>query len=294
MGVYRIVHEDGSVEYTDVPTSTPDLRPAPGQQDRPAKQTTEEQHRKAYERAKTLMKEAQKRIPKVQDYLEYIAYLRTNSPARFDYVMRELKKGDFDTWLKLQKYPRFRPLGDTVLGVKAGERMIGLGLGSATGSFMGSFEKFAETTLKSMMARDGWNPDVLGAKSTTLPTPPAPVYSGSKLGNWLKQEEATLVRAAKAAASELEGSSAALRAAKGTAISRAGGPVLDTLTGFLDPNIAQATGVTQLSERARKLYERGVLDVEQWDEVTTLLGQSKYDEARKFMDDATHKYIFQK
>jgi hypothetical protein len=129
MDQYRNVHLDGSVEYTDVPAGVSDYRPVPpGQQEKHnGSPSAEEQRRSKYERARLLMKEAQKRIPKVQDHLEHIAYLGTDSRACFDDVTREMKKTDSQTWLKLQKYRQSRLSGEAVTGVKACEDLIGAG-----------------------------------------------------------------------------------------------------------------------------------------------------------------------
>lgn len=289
-GVYRIVRPDGTVEYSDVPGG-PGQIDAVGRDGRVAERREEEPY--DHKQTQKLIAEARKRIPKINDYLEYISYLRSNSPIKLDRVLQQLQKEDPQTWLKLQKYPQFRPLRDTLVGLKAGEKTMSAGLGLATGSFTGSAEKWFETTVKDMMKRDRWGPyaDVLGAKASTLPPPKPPTYSNSRLGQYLKVEDARAAAAAKAAAKELEASRAALRAAKATAFTRVAGPLVDLGVAALDPNNAKSVGNDLLRVKARTLYERGVIDVTQWAEAQSLLSQGKYVEMQKLMDEATNAHV---
>ena len=231
MDVYRIVREDGSVEYTDVPSGAGQIdavRPGSSRCD------DEARRREDTKTAETLIKEAQKRIPKVTDYLDYLDYLRHNSSIRFDHVMDELRREDPQTWLKLQKHPQFRPLRETVLGIKAGSNLLGAGVGLASGKFTGSVEKWMESTLKDLMKRDRFGPyaDVLGTKASTLPAKSA-TYSNSRLGQYLKIEDARAAAAAKAAAKELESANAGLRSAAGGSVVRVVGPLVDLGIGAL-------------------------------------------------------------
>lgn len=114
MGLYKITRPDGSVEYTDLPSG-------PGRVDgmgERAPRTPDEQH-KDHALAKSLIKEAQKRIPKVKDYLEYLEYLRHNSPVRFDFVMEQ-----------------FRPLLEQAFGTRVGRYQFGTGVGLASVSII--------------------------------------------------------------------------------------------------------------------------------------------------------------
>lgn len=57
-----------------------------------------------------------------------------------------------------RKYPQFRPLRETALGLKAGSNLLGAGVGLATGKFTGSVEKWMASTLKDLMKRDRFGP----------------------------------------------------------------------------------------------------------------------------------------
>jgi hypothetical protein len=282
MGLYRIVREDGSVEYTDVPSGAGRVESV-----KPGVQRTPEQQQEDHASAKTLIKEAQKRIPKIADYLDYIAYLRHHSPVRFDQVMQQLQREDPQTWLKLQKYPQFRPLRDTVVGLKAGTTTLGAGIGLATGNLTGSAERWMESTLKDLMKRDRFGPyaDVLGAKATTLPTK-NPTYSNSRLGQYLKVEDARAAGAAKAAAKDLEASRSALRAAKGTAVVRVGGTVLDLGIGMLNPETHSGVTNGYLRVKLDRLWGSGAIDEAQYEEARRLLSSGRYKELADYLQGA--------
>jgi len=287
MPLYKVVRPDGTVEYTDVPAG-------PGRVEtvrRGEEPATAEPGPHDHQLAKTLIKEAQKRIPKVADYLNYLEYLRHNSPLKFDRVMNELRQQDPQTWLKLQKYPQFRPLRETAVGIKAGTNLLGAGVGLATGNLTGSTEKWMEGTLKDLMKRDRFGPyaDVLGAKATTLPTK-TPSYSSSRLGQYLKTEDARAAVAAKAAAKDLESAKEGLRSARGAAVVRPLTPLVDLGIGMLDPDKASSVGTVALRERARKLFERGVIDAVEWAEAQSLLSQGRFPEMKKLMDDAVARH----
>lgn len=248
-----------------------------------------------HKQVKDLIKEAQKRIPKINDYLNYLEYLRNHRPIQFDRVMRELQRDDPQTWLKLQKYPQFRPLHQTALGLKAAEKHIGAGIGLSTGSMTGSVEKWLETTVKDMMKRDRWGPyaDVLGAKTSTLPAPPAPSYSNTRLGQHLKLEDARLSQAAKEAAEDLQKSRAAIRGGLASSISRVGGPALDVLLALSDASKAEDLGVAALNLRARKMYEAGMIDESQWTEAQSMLSQGRRAEMIQFLDAQAKRWVKQ-
>jgi hypothetical protein len=283
MALYRIVREDGRVEYTDAPSG-------PGQVEvvRPGSARRESEARADDAKtAERLIREAQKRIPKVVDYLDYLEYLRHNNPLRFDQVMDELRRTDLKTWLKLQKYPQFRPLRETAVGIKAGSNLLGAGIGVSTGNFTGSAEKWMESTLKDLMKRDRFGPyaDVLGDKASTLPSKAAS-YSSSRLGQYLKVEDARLAAASRAAAKELEASKAGLRAARGAAVVRSVGPVVDLGIAALNPETASAATVILMRRRLEILARRNPdidLDTPAYEQAMSLLSQGRYGELDKFL-----------
>ncbi len=287
--IFKVVTPDGRVAFTDTPQGNGSITSVtPGH----AQGQSENDAQADHQRTKRLIKEAQKRIPKFVDYLNYLDYLRTNSPIKFDRVMRELQRQDPQTWIKLQKYPQFRPLKEMIVGVKAGNNLIGAGIGLAGGNITGSTEKWMENTLTDLMKRDRFGPyaDVLGSKASTLPVK-TEKFSQSRLGQYMKTETAAAAKASAQSAKELAGAQSALRAAKGTAVVRVMGPLVDLGIALLNPEIASGVATEILRRKTQKLYEKGVIDVEQWDQVNQLMNQGKYAEVQQFLNQATNRYI---
>ncbi len=289
--VYRIQRADGSWEFTDVPQGAGRVeRVQPGRAGGSTAQD-EEQRKQAYQEARSLIKEAQKRIPRLIDYLDYLSYLRHHSPQRLDRVLRELQRSDPQTWLKLQKYPQFRPLRDTVLGLKAADKQLAAGIGLATGSLTGSAEKWLETTVKDMMKRDRFGPyaEVLGAKASTLPAAKPPYYSNSRLGQYLKQEDARQAAAAKAAAKELDTARAAYRGARSTAISRGLNPLLDLGLGALDPDVFRGASAIQGMRLRKQLVEKQILSEEEAYPIPGMLARGEYEQLKRLIEDGIQR-----
>ncbi|MDB0529561.1 DUF4124 domain-containing protein [Ralstonia solanacearum] len=247
-GIFRHVDANGRVTYSDLPPSEPgrvDVLSSSGNR------TSDEDARKAHKDAVTYIKEAQKRGPKIKDYLEYLEFLRHYRPVPFEQVMRDLQREDRQTWLKLQQYPQFRPLRDTAIGLNAAEKNLTAGIGLLTGKVTGSVEKWLETTVKDMMKRNRWGPyaDVLGAKASTLLEPSPTTYSKSRWGQFAKVEDPKAIQAAKAATKAVEGSRAAIRGGIASAISRPGGVLIDAGLQALNPE--EGTAVTNILLRRR-------------------------------------------
>jgi hypothetical protein len=282
MATYRVDRADGTTEYTDVPQGAGKVTPVSAN----GRPTAEKSADKPYDhqQIKTVIKEIQKRGPKLGEYLEYIDYLRHNSPMRFDRVMRELQKEDPATWMKLQKFPQFRPLKETSVGLKAGTNILGAAAGLSNGKFAGSTEKWMESTLKDLMKRDRFGPyaDVLGSKATTLPTK-EPTYSNSKLGQHLKVEDAKAATASANAAKDLSGAEAGLRAAKGTALTRMFSPLLDLGVGLLDPQVHAGVTNAAVELKLRKAQNSGAITEEQYIEAHNLMAQGKFKEMQDYL-----------
>lgn len=279
--VYRVTRPDGSVEYTDTPQGQGDV------------QSVDERGRVVdHQAVKDVIKQVQKRVVKINDYLDYLVYLRDHRPHQLDRVLLELRQTDPEAWLKLQKYPQFRPLRQTTLGVKAAEKHITAAIGMASGKVGGSLEGWLETTVKDMMKRDRWGPyaDVLGSKAGTLPQK-APTYSISRLGQYLKVEDARAAKAAAAAAKDGEAARTALRAAKATAATRVLNPMLDLGLEALNPDRARDIGTEVLRVKARRLYERGVLDEVQWAQTQEFISQGRFVELQQFLEEQTGLYV---
>lgn len=283
--IYRTTQPDGKVVYSDRPEG-------PGRSVRLDEHGRVQEQEPAldHEAVKQLIKELQKRAVKANDCL---AYLRNHRPHQLDRVLLELKQSDPEAWLSLQKYPQFRPLHQTTLGLKAAEKHATGLIGLAGGKVGGSLEGWLETTVKDMMKRDRWGPyaDVLGSKASTLPSKPA-TYSNSRLGQYLKVEDARSAQAAAAVTKEAEGARAALRAAKATAVSRGLNPLLDLGIAALDPDVG--TGVRDglvLGPKIKHLYDVGVLDEEQWAKARQLLSEGRIAELDRLITQATARFI---
>ncbi len=282
--LYRVERPDGSIEYTDVPSGAGKVRSVGRGSTREREQQQEPYDPKQAER---LIREVQKRVPKVVDYLNYLEYLRHNSPIRFDQVMDQLRREDPQTWLKLQKYPQFRPLRETVVGLKAGTNLIGASINLATGKFTSGTEKWMETTLQALMKRDRWGPyaDVLGAKATTLPTKTA-TYSNSRLGQYLKAEDARLANASKAVAKEAQVAREGLRAARGSMVTRPMGTVVDVGFAALNPDTAVATTQILMRARIEKAARRNPsfdIDTPAYEQARQLLSMGRYGDLDAFL-----------
>jgi hypothetical protein len=280
--IYKVDRADGTTEYTDAPKGAGKVSQLTADGRVKEEKTSDRPH--DHRQIKEVIKEIQLRGPTLHDYLEYIDYLRHNSPIRFDRVMQELQKEDPATWMKLQKYPQFRPLKESVVGLKAGSNILGAAAWLANGKFVGSTEKWMGSTLKDLMKRDRFGPyaDVLGSKATTLPTT-TPTYSNSRLGQYLKVEEAKAATAASNSAKDLASAEAGLRAAKGTAITRMFGPLLDLGIGLLDPQVAAGAANALVELKLTKAYERGDLTLEQYIEAHNLMAQGKFKEMQDYL-----------
>ncbi|MDR0777365.1 MAG: hypothetical protein LBE81_12120 [Azonexus sp.] len=270
MGVYRITRPDGSIEYSDVPSGPGRIEPV----------GSDGKRSHDHKQVKDIIKEVQKRVPKLNDYLEYLEYLRNHRPYQLDRVLNGLRKEDPQTWLKLQKFPQFRPLRETAFGLKAVEKNIGVGIGMATGRITGSVEKWLETTVKDMMKRDRYGPyaDVLGSKASTLPAPKSPTYSNTRYGQYFKAEDARAMEAAKASAKAGETARAAVRSGKAITTTRMLGPLVDLGIGALDPDFFRGISAIKGIEIARKLEEKGILNDYEAYMLPRLMAAGRYDE----------------
>ncbi|NHZ98257.1 DUF4124 domain-containing protein [Massilia sp. CCM 8734] len=292
MAVYKIQRPDGTVEYSDRPQGAGKVssvnRNGTTTTVRERERTADEHNR----HIKFLLAQARIRGLKLNDYLEYIDYLRHYSPVRFDRVMSELRLEDPQAWMKLQKHAQFRPLRETGIGLKAAANIMGASAGMANGKFGGSMEKWMESTLKDLMKRDRYGPyaDVLGDKASTLVTR-TPTYSNSRLGQYMQAEGALVDAASAKTAKDMAGSQAALRAAKGTAVVRSVGPVLDVMVAALNPEVMSSFAIIKLRTEMDKMYANGVLSLDQLQTARHLLSQAKYDSVKRLLNQAQADYI---
>ena len=277
--VYRHVDADGKVTFSD------SLPPSPGKVDvvqpgRPSLRKSDEDVRREHQDTVKYIKEVQKRVPKLLDYLEYAEYLRNHSPFKLERVLLELKDEDPQTWLKLQKYPQFRPLHNTALGLKAADKHIAAGIGFASGSITGSVEKWLDTTVKDMMKRDRFGPyaNVLRTETKPLNAKP-PTYSNSRFGQYLKGEDARLEKSAVTSAKALEASRGAKRFAKVTLVSRGGGAVFGVGLEALKRENGVAVTDKVMRDRLERVARRNQnidIDTAAYEEARRLLSQGEY------------------
>jgi hypothetical protein len=264
----------------------PTTRPTPRAQSR----TSTRQRKAAHKDAKDYIGYAKKYIPKTNEYLDYLDYLRNAYPWRFEQVMQDLRKQDPEVWAKLIVIPRFQPYKLTPLGRSAAP--IAYNNLNSGARFTGSIDKWFEVTVTDLMKRDRWGPyaDVLGTKATTLPTA-APTYSNSRLGQYMEVEDARAAKAAKDSAKGLESARAAVRGAASTAVTRMGNPLIDLGIGMLDTEVWSGVNNPKMAIQARKLYEKGVLTEEEWAASQNLISQSKYKEFYALLADAERRFV---
>ena len=289
-GVFKTIGPDGKVEYSDRPVGPPGSATQgwrPGDARKPPAKTKAETD---YDTAKEDIALARKHIPNLVQYLEYLDYLRHHSPIRLERLMRELQHEDPEVWLKLQKFPQFQPPSRALGMAKAGENRLALTAGIAVGNYGGSVDKWAESTLKDLMKRDGYYADVLGSKATTLPTPPKRVYSNSKLGQYLAQEVPKQDAALAASAKGLEKGREGLRAGAASAFSRVGGTVLDVEMAALNPENANTAAIIASRLRIQKMVAQGAIEAED-EEPQRMLSQGRYVELKKYLDDAESAFL---
>ncbi len=292
MAVYKIQRPDGTVEYSDRPQGpgkvTAVNRNGTTTTVRERERTADEHNR----HIKFLLAQARIRGLKLNDYLEYIDYLRHNSPVRFDRVMSELRLEDPQAWMKLQKHAQFRPLRETGIGLKAAANIMGASAGMANGKFGGSMEKWMESTLKDLMKRDRYGPyaDVLGDKASTLATK-TPTYSNSRLGQYMSVEVARADMETAKVSKEMAGTQAALRAAKGSAVVRPVGTIIDVMIGALRPEVWSGTAIALLRKRMLDMFAAGVLSEHELVTTQNYLSQGQFSAASRSLDDAQAAYV---
>lgn len=286
VSIYRQTDANGQVTFTDQPSEgaggvesmSVDGRRIP---------SSKADSKNTHEEVSQYIKHTQKYVPKAREYFEYIEFLRNYSPSRYRLMLEALKREDKEAYVKLLLHPQFRPFQETALGWRATERNVTAAAGLVTGKFTGSVEKWLETTVQEMMKQQRWGgyADVLGSKATTLPTKTVE-YSNSRLGQWSKTEDARLVRAARDSAKQAEFARSSLRAARGAAVTRVFGPMVDVGIAALDIDKATATTDILMRRRIENVARRNpAMDISgpEYAHARDLLNQSKYDELDKLL-----------
>lgn len=290
-GIYRQTDANGQVTFSDQPPARAGDIETLGRDGRRTPQSKADST-PTHEEVKRYIKDTQKYVPKVREYFEYLEFLRSHSPARHRLMLEALKREDIQAYSKLLLRPEFRPLKETAFGWRATERNVTAAASVVTGKFTGSVEKWLETTVQQMMKQQRWGgyADVLGDKATTLATKAASA-SNTHWGKFVLSEEPKMASARKAARVGLEASRAAIRSGLAASISRVGNTALGGGIEMLDAEKATSVGTVVLREKARRLFEKGVLDASDWEETQHLLSQGKYKEMQKLMDDAVSAHI---
>jgi Domain of unknown function (DUF4124) len=286
-GIYRQTDANGQVTFSDQPSAGAGGVEALSQDGRRRIPSGKGDSRPTHEEVKQYIKDTQKYVPKVRDYFEYIEFLRSYWPSKHRLMLEALQREDKEAYNKLLRHPQFRPLRETALGWRAAERNVTAAVNVATGKFTGSLEKWLEGTVQDMMKQARWGgyADVLGSKTTTLPTKPVE-YPTSRLGQYSKAEDARLAMAAKDSAKQVELAKSSLRSAKGAAVTRVFGPIVDVGIAALD--IDNATAATDLLMRLRleNLARRNpAMDIDgpEYAHARDLLNQSRYNELDKLL-----------
>jgi len=285
--MYRYKDSSSQTVYSDQPPSPSDasssvdvIRNGVLVKSEPAKEENPHAQAKGY------IKDARKHIPKALVYIEYIEYLRSTDPVRYQAYLREIMANDPKAYVALTKAGLFQPLKPHQRlsnMMDGGVGVVGDLFAGRSGS--GGAVTYAEKTLADYMKKDRFLPDVLGAKATTLPEK-IPHYSGTRLGQWSKMEDAKMAKTGKQLQAALAGRPV-LNAAS-TAATRVGGPVLDAMIGALDPAVYSGFSATiGFVKLKNDLGKRGIIlnpDEELY--VQKYLAQGNIEEVKNIIREA--------
>lgn len=222
--VYRYQNAQGGMVYSDRP---PD--PHQGERYAPHQETDNQcyagmfcgqkpKEKTDYQQARGYMDAAKKHIPKMQEYVDVLSYLRSHDEAGFRAALQELQQKNPRAWMELQKSPLFRNVREAAQfdnSVKAGTKAV-------SNRILGKPDS-VEDVMSAWFDRVKTNAQARG-------------YMESK---------PNLTALAK--------SSSATRAAAGTAASRVLGPIVQLGTEMLNPEVAIDTGKIGLRFRLDKL-----------------------------------------
>lgn len=263
--IFKTVDGEGKTSYSDRPN---------------------ESHAESHAQAKVLIAKARKHIPKLLEYLDALDYLRRRNPEEFDRAMSALQKSHPELWLKLQKYPAYRPLVDSM-------RYEGLGgvLSVAKSKFDPDIA-FGEAikTVRKLQVREGYGAASSIPKGSTLPALPAATYSNSRLGQFLKDFDAQSTQLSKQAASAMKSSDSAVRAGRATAATRLMGPLLEV--GIMALNMDQVQGVSALRGQwlGQRLFAQGFIEGHEALELRNAFARGDYADALVILQLAQERY----
>jgi hypothetical protein len=291
--IYRSVDSEGRVTYGGTPPTSAgklDVLTPNGRRDI----TVDGKPPLTHDQIKDIIKAVQQVTPNLQDYLNFLAFVRRYDDRGFRRAMDKLWRESPDLYEKLRQHPQFRSLGQSAFNIRAAPKNLTFAAGAVGGAYVGSLEKWLATTVKDYMKEKRWGgyaDDVLGTKASTLAAPKPPTYSNTRLGQFQKVDDPRAARAAKEAGKAWEDGRAAVRGAGTTAFTRVTKTGLDALIAAADADVAEDVGVTALSQRAQELNRLGVIDDLEWNEARQMLSQGKRIEMRRFLDTAVQRYL---
>ncbi len=256
--MYRYKDSAGQTVYQDRPPSASEAVSAVDVLSSGVLIKTEPAKQDPHAQAKGYIKDARKHIPKVLVYIEYIEYLRTTNPARYQAYLRQIMANDPKTHATLMRAGLFQPLKPYQRLSNMFDASVGaMGELFAGRSGAGAAASYAEKTLVDYMKKDRFMPDVLGAKASTLPKEVAH-YSNTRLGQWSKMEDVKVANASKLLQTTL--TSRPVLNAAATAATKVSGPVLDAMIWALDPQTAPGILATAgLDAYVKNLEAKGII-----------------------------------
>jgi hypothetical protein len=302
-GMYKWVDQDGKVNISDQPPPPGTLSEDKAFRDNNCKGEVCTMP-VPYEDTKKIIKEVQKRVPKLLDYLDALDYLRNRAPLQFAKALEELKKVNPEAWMKLQAYPQMQPLKASFLVDKSLESAVSLFASQLPTPSAGKggaavFDSVIKET-QILMKRDGY-PYADGALNKPMGEfyvdskgkaviPPEREYSNSRLGQYMKEEDPRLAKAGAASQKALQEANRGVVKSAGAAVGRVGGPFLDLGLAALDPEAGRSFANKTLRDRMMQLWGQGVISVEEANDIQNLIGTDPA-RANRMLQEAQKKYI---
>ncbi len=293
MALYKIRQPDGSVGFSDKPPAAGqgDILEVNGRPAGPPEAPKRTQAEKDGDTAKELIAAARKHIPKTAEYLNYLDFLRQGRDInQFNKTLEQLRKSDPKLWLKLQKFPEFRPMAKTLGVIPGGNNILGAAVGVASGSPGSAAFKYFESSTKDLMKSKRYYADVLGAKARMV-APPQVKYSSPGLTAYMDVQGPKTTKALEGSAKALSEARLGVLEAVGTGVSRATGTPMDIMAQLLDAKNAQNIGVLRVDAIYQKLRFAGALDEMQEIDYKALISSGRYKDAIDFLEDADNKFI---
>ncbi len=218
--------------------------------------------------ARRLVQAVKQRGVTVADHLAYLAHLRHHRPLLFDHLVRELQRQDPPAWLRLQKYPQFRPMSQTLTGHNAADKRQTAGTGWVAGSLGGSVEQWLAHQVQGAMQRDRFGPYA------------RPLGNGRSAHTGM----ASVAVTPRGANQQHDAARAGLRASKATASARALSPGLDLGLTALHPDTHRAAAPAAIELQLQRALAAGILDEGQHKQARKLMTAGLFTELAAFLD----------